>query len=503
MVLALAAVMLWIPTAAAQSTLRVATIGEPPMLDPMATTAVSTGSIAQHIFETLYVTDGNWDIAPMLAADLPQLSADGLSVTIPLRDGVRFHDGSVMDADDVVASLQRWLEVSTRGGGIAPFVESISASDPLTVEIVLNQRYAPLTAYLTANTAAAAIMPAEIASAEGPLDTYVGTGPFSFVEWRPDRYIRLAAFDDYSARSEPSDGYSGERKATVDEIQFIPVPDANTRLAGLVGGEYHFAEGLNTESIDRMRTSGVAQADVIEPFAYPVMIFNTVEGAAVDPDVRVAMQAALDLEAMMIAGLGLPEFYRLEGSWYPEGSPFYTTAGTDRYNEADVPLASQLLAATGYDGEPIRILTSQQYPFLYRMSVVAADNLAEAGFNVDLQVLEWATLTSVRGDISAWEAYWTYGSFNPEPTSYSFIVGPGAGGWTSDEKSAILDEMNSALTTAERAAAWAKMQELMYRTAPVIRVGEMYGLTGRSNDVTVPESYRRLPVAYYWNVSVH
>src|SRR5690606_16699476 len=151
----------------------------------------------------------------------------------------------------------------------------------------------------------------------------------------------------------------------------------------------------------------------------------------------------------------------------------------------------------------IRILTSQQYPFLYRMSVVAADNLAEAGFNVDLQVLEWATLTSVRGDISAWEAYWTYGSFNPEPTSYSFIVGPGAGGWTSDEKSAILEEMNSALTTAERAAAWAKMQELMYRTAPVIRVGEMYGLTGRSNDVTVPESYRSLPVAYYWNVSVH
>jgi peptide/nickel transport system substrate-binding protein len=482
--------------------LRVATIGEPPMLDPMATTVASTGAIAQHIFETLYTVDENWAIVPMLATSLPEVSADSLVMRIPLREGIKFHDGSTLVADDVVASLERWLVTATRGRGTAPFVESIEATDDHTVTITLNRVYSPLLSFLAMNTATASIMPKEIAQTEGALTQYVGTGPFSFLEWRPDRYIRLARFEDYQPRSEPASAYGGAREAKVAEIQFIPVPDANTRLAGLIGGEYDYAESLNTESISRLRTSGTAIGDVVEPFAYPVIVFNAAQGAAVDPTTRLAMQAALDLEAMLLAGLGEPEFFKLEGSWYPEGSPFYSDAGTDLYDVNDPERARELLAESSYAGEPIRILTSQQFDFLYRMSIVAADNLRDAGFNVDLQVLEWATLISRRGDPAAWEAYWSYGNFYPEPTAYSFIVGPGAGGWTTDEKIAILDGMNSAEDLDERAAWWGQMQELLYTDAPVIRIGEMYGLAGRSNRVLVGEGHRTLPIPYYWNVAL-
>lgn len=490
--------------AAAQegSVLRVATIGEPPMLDSIATTAASTAAIAQHIWETLYTVDENWALAPMLAERLPDVSEDGRVFTIPLRQGVLFHDGTTMTANDVVASLERWLEQATRGRGTAPYVEAIEATGDYTVTIRLNERYSPLIYYLSMNTASASIMPRALAETEGALTEYVGTGPFQFLEWRPDRYIRLVRFEDYQARAEAPSAYGGQRSADVDEIQFIPVPDANTRLAGLLGGEYDFAEGLNTESLPRLESASDVEPVIVRPFAYPVMIFNIGDGALTDTATRLAVQAALDLEGMLLAGLGSPEFYSLQGSWYPEGSPFYTEAGVEFYNNYDPARASELREQSPYNGEPIRILTSQQYEFLYRMSIVAAENLRAAGFEVDLQVLEWATLIERRNDPTLWEAYWTYGNFYPEPTSYSFLVGAGAGNWSPQEKLDILAGMNDAIDEATRVEWWSRLQELLYTEAPVVRIGEMYGLTGHRTNVQPGEGHFALPIPYYWNVSI-
>ena len=87
-----------------------AMVGEPQGLDPMVSTADLVGTIMQHVYEPLYTFDANWNIAPMLAESLPAVSKDGLSYTIPLRKGVKFHNGRDLTADDVVASLQRWME---------------------------------------------------------------------------------------------------------------------------------------------------------------------------------------------------------------------------------------------------------------------------------------------------------------------------------------------------------------------------------------------------------
>src|SRR5829696_10571843 len=87
----------------------VATVGEPPMLDPMVSTADLVGMVTQHFFETLYTFDKSWKVTPLLAAAMPDLSEDGNVYTIRLRDGVSFHDGSHMTSADVVASLKRWM----------------------------------------------------------------------------------------------------------------------------------------------------------------------------------------------------------------------------------------------------------------------------------------------------------------------------------------------------------------------------------------------------------
>ncbi len=130
--------------AAGASAANIAVIGEPGSIDPMLTLADLVNQIDQHFFETLYYTDPLFHIGPVLASALPNISADGKIYTIPLRENVPFHDGTVMTAGDVVASLQRWLGLSARAAAAKPFVVSVTAPDAKTVVITLNAPYSPL-----------------------------------------------------------------------------------------------------------------------------------------------------------------------------------------------------------------------------------------------------------------------------------------------------------------------------------------------------------------------
>ena len=135
---ALAAALLAGPAFAAGN-IEVAIIGEPQSMDPMMSTQDVVGIVTQHIVETLFTFDGKWAIQPLLAASLPEISADGKTYTIKLRPGITFHDGSAMDSADVVDSLKRWTQVATRGKSIAERIEAISAPDAQTVVIALKE----------------------------------------------------------------------------------------------------------------------------------------------------------------------------------------------------------------------------------------------------------------------------------------------------------------------------------------------------------------------------
>jgi len=126
----------------------IAMIGEPQTLDPMASTADLVGTIMQHVYELLYTYDANSNVVPMLAETLPAVSKDGLVYSIPLRHGVKFHNGKEMTSDDVLASLDRWMKMAPRGKAVAKEVKSVEAKGPYTVVITLNRPYAPLVAHL-------------------------------------------------------------------------------------------------------------------------------------------------------------------------------------------------------------------------------------------------------------------------------------------------------------------------------------------------------------------
>merc|ERR1711978_23424 len=155
--LASTASLLLAAPALAAGTVNVAIVGEPDTLDPMISTKDVVSIVTQHMVETLYTFDADWTVAPLLAQDLPTVSADGLVYDIPLRTGVTFQDGSDMDSADVVASLNRWLKLATRGRGVTDKVASIEPVGPDAVRITLTTPYAPLLSLLAFSNSAAAI----------------------------------------------------------------------------------------------------------------------------------------------------------------------------------------------------------------------------------------------------------------------------------------------------------------------------------------------------------
>jgi len=476
----------------------IAMIGEPQTLDPMASTADLVGTIMLHVYELLYTFDANWNVAPMLAESLPTISNGGLVYTIPLRKGVKFHNGHEMTSDDVLASLRRWMDTAPRGKAVGKEIKSLEAKGPNTIAITLNRPYAPLLAHLALPNGFAAIMAKD--SIATPLTQFVGTGPYMFKERKPDQYVQLVRFDGYSARSEPASGYAGKREALLDELRFIPVPNANTRVEGSLSGQYHFADLLPVESYARLESAANVKPVLTAPFGFPYLVLNTKQGPLTNVALRQAVQAGLNDADMLGAGFGDPKFYSAEGNHYAKNTPFYSMAGTDQYGKGDAKKAAALIAAAKYDGTPIKILTSQQYDFHYRIALVMAENLKAAGFKTDMQVVDWSTLIQRRNDPALWDIYITHSAVLPEPTLTPPQLGDGAPGWwSSPAKDAALAAFNAESDAKKRGALWANIQSVVYTEVPYIRVGNFNSVTARSTKL---EGYVAMPWPFFWNTGL-
>ncbi|HWT81252.1 MAG TPA: ABC transporter substrate-binding protein, partial [Candidatus Methylomirabilis sp.] len=238
--------------------IRVGILGEPPAMDPHWTTASITETLTNHIYEGLYTLDDDNRPIPMLAESLPTVSRDGLTYTFKLRQGIKFQNGKEMTSEDVVASLTRWGKQSIYGKDLFAQVADLQAADKYTVVMKLKETSAIVVINLAVPNSFAAIYPKEIAEKFPPqtkVAEYIGTGPYKFVEWKPDQYMRMVRFDDYKPRNDKPNGYGGSKIAYADEIRWIPVPDVATRVAAVETGELDFADDLNPDAYDRLLKS--------------------------------------------------------------------------------------------------------------------------------------------------------------------------------------------------------------------------------------------------------
>ncbi|MBV8915494.1 MAG: ABC transporter substrate-binding protein, partial [Acetobacteraceae bacterium] len=337
---------------------------------------------------------------------------------------------------------------------------------------------APLLSFLALQTSAAIVLPAD--KQTQPMTEFVGTGPFRFVERAPDRYVRLQRFDGYVPRPEPPDNYGGGRTPYVDELRFVPVPNAATRVSGALAGQYDYGDSLPVDALGRLR-SGSVEPVVFKSFGWPLMFVNHKQGPLTNPALRRAVAASLSFEDMLAAAFGEPEFYALDPAFYPEGFALHSDAGADIYRAAGDPARAKAMAEqAGYKGEKIRIMVSQQYDFHFKLATVAAEYMRQADLNAELAVVDWATLLQSRNEAGAWEIFITHGPILPEPTLYSFMSPAAPGWWSGPGRDAAVAAFDGEANPQRRAALWGPVQQRIYEDVPVIRAGNFGALAVRS-----------------------
>jgi peptide/nickel transport system substrate-binding protein len=484
--------------------IRVGNLGEPPALDAHWTTASITETLTNHIYEGLYTLDGDNKPMPMLAEGMPTVSKDGLTYTFKLRQGIKFHNGKEVTADDVVASLNRWGKQATPGKGLYAQVAEVQATDKYTVRMQLKESSAIVLISLAGANNFAAIYPKEIAEKFAPnvkATEWVGTGPYKLAEWKPDQYIKMVRFDDYKPRSEKASGYGGAKIAYVDEIRWIPVPDVATRVAQIETGELELADDLNLDAYDRLSKSKDARPVVAKPYYWLVAVMNKKEGLMTNQKLRQAWQAALDLEPIMnnVAG-GRKEFYRLDSSLaFQEISTWHTKLSGLPYNEKDKNKAKRLLQEAGYKGEPVRFMTTQEYKWMYDFALLSKQQLEDVGFKIDLQVVDWSTLVQRRNNPQAYDVFTTgIGTFlDPALPVFLTCVWPG---WTCDaDITKVREDLARETDHKKRLALWEKQTRLFYEKVPVVRYGDLHGLRAARNTVKgLNEKTERIRIYNVW-----
>ncbi|MBI3455204.1 MAG: ABC transporter substrate-binding protein [Candidatus Rokubacteria bacterium] len=462
--------------------IRVGNLGEPPALDPHVSTTALAETLTNHIYEGLYSLDDDNRPIPMLAESMPAVSKDGLTYTFRLRQGVRFHNGKELTSEDVIASISRWAKLAIHGKTLFAQVADFRAVDRYTVELRLKERSPVVVLTLAIPNNFAAIYPKEIAEKfpQTKVGEYVGTGPFKVAEWKPDQYVRMVRFDDYKPRSERPTGYGGAKIAYLDEVRWIPVPDVATRAAQVETGELDFADDLSLDQYDRLAQNANVRTLVARPYFWLIAVFNKREGLMTNQKLRQAWQAAIDIEPIMrnVAG-GKPEFYRLDPSLVFEEIPeWHTKIAGLPYNERNPEKAKRLMKEAGYKGEPIRFITTKEYKWMYDFAVLSKQQLEDVGFNIDLQIMDWATLSQRRFNPKEYDVFTTgIGMGAQYDPTHAGILSCSWAGWTCDEEiQKVQQELARETDPKKRRALWEQQTRLWYEKVPSIRYGDLHGL---------------------------
>ena len=498
---ALAAILLTTSPAVAGApvqggTLRAALTASAPTLDPHSGTHLAIREVGLHIFESLLTFDAKFQVVPQLA-ERWEVSPDGKVYTFTLRKGVKFHNGREMTAEDVRVSVERFRAVAPRRNELDGLAK-LEVVSPSVVRMTLNKPDASFLAAIANPICQLAILPKE--AVEGrPINKadLIGTGPFKFVEWIPDRWVRLAHFADYKPEGKvDAGGFGGARNAYADEIRFVPVPEPGARVAGLQTGEYDFADFLPSASIPQLTGDRSLKIVRLGPQNYPTVYFNHT-GKFKSLKLRQAVQAALNMdEIMQVANDGDG---RVDPGLYFKEQVWYTTAGGNLYNQKNPAKAGQLLKEAGYKGEPVVFVTNTSYDYMYKAAQVIQEQLKKIGMNVKLEVYDWPGSLAVRKDMSKWDLFSSSHSmrFDPSANDFYYRAKTSFMGYSNPKMEALLDRAAAATKFEARHKIYDEVQQLVYEDVPLLKLYDHYTWQGHSAKL---QGYAPWVQVRLWNV---
>jgi peptide/nickel transport system substrate-binding protein len=285
----------------------------------------------------------------------------------------------------------------------------------------------------------------------------------------------LVRFDDYSSPEGEADGYGGKRVAEFDTLHFIPVSDVGTRVAGVRAGDYDYAESIPGDLFADLDADTSVKTIVNGSPLFGLVFMNSKDGPLKENfALRRAIQTAIDKVPALQVSIGPDQLWRANGSFMPKGNVWYTEAGTENFSKGDAEAAKAMAKEAGYTGEPIKFMVSTNYPFHYDSAIVYTKQLAQAGFNIDLQVYDWATLIDKRAKPDQWDMFFTHHGFVPDPILISVMNDNYPGWWATPEKAALKAKFTASSDPAEREKIWGEIQALIYEQVPTMKTGDVY-----------------------------
>ena len=369
----------------------------------------NTDTVLYHIGESLVAYRDDMSVGPLLARTVA-LSEDRLTYTFTLRHGVRFHNGEPMTSAEVVWTWRRLLDPETGfrclddfdgSGASGVRIESITATAPDQVVFRLNRPSALFLDRMASIQCLTAILHPSSVDAAGAWTAPIGTGPYQLGEWRRGRSVTLERFDDYSPRSEPMSGLTGRKIAYARRLVFVVTPDRLSAKASLYAGAIDLVFAAPISAYGEMQRHAQRHGDVRvhrrDTLDWTVLLMQTRDPLLSDVRMRRAIAHALSPRLITdVSSFGLAQ---PNSSAVMRASRFYN-ARFAAWPAYDPALARRLAREAGYDGQVLTIQTNRKFPYMYDNAIAAQAMLTAAGFNVRLEVSDWATQLSQfqRGD---------------------------------------------------------------------------------------------------------
>jgi peptide/nickel transport system substrate-binding protein len=464
-------------------TLTMALSAEPDMLDPTQSRSLYSRYVFHTMCEKLYDLDQGTRIVPQLATALPTISPDGLTVTIPLREGVRFADGTPMDAQSVVTTFQRNLTMagSGRKSELGP-ITSVEAQGASSVVVHLSAPFAPLTSAL-ADRAGMIMSPAALQQ----LGDKFGTAPVCV---GPFKFEKRVAQNSIDVVRDPN--YYDATKVHLDRITYRIITDASIRAANLQSGDAQVADTLSTQDVPGLRNAPGIQVLQSNSLGYQGITFNVGNVSGLgnpvgdvgtpisrDPRVRRAFELAVDRQSLVQAVFG--------GLYTPTCSPIspdteYTSEAAQACPPHDPAAARALLQEAGVP-VPYKIsMIATNTPDVLRLAQALQATVADGGFDLQIQPVEYSALLDQqdRGDFEMLQLGWS-GRIDPDNNITNYLStdgGQNVAGYSDAALDALLTRARTSTDQAERVRLYGEVVTAIHAADPIVYLYRQRNYTG-------------------------
>jgi peptide/nickel transport system substrate-binding protein len=487
--LALLAMLAGGPAAAQTAqTLRIGLAEDPDLLDPTLARTFVGRMVFANMCEKLYDVNAKLQIIPQLAASMPKFSNGGKTVTIDLRQGIKFNDGTTFDADAVKTSLDRHrtLKASSRASELEP-VQSVKVVDSDTVQLKLSAPYAPLTAQL-ADRAGMVMSPAQLKKLGDKFSSNpVCVGPFQFVSRSEGNQIVLKKATNYYDAS----------KVKLDRLVFKIIDEPSARAANLRSGDVEVGERLDPISAKTVKADSNLSLLDVTSLGYQGLTINVGNKnglgkpmetvgtpLAQHPELRQALSLALDRNTI--------NKVVFQGAYTPGCGPVSPVSPYFDKSVAcparDVAKAKQLVAQSGVKPPiPVSLMLNTDAVTL-RLGQVIQSMAKDAGFAVKLQPTEFTTALDKAdaGTFDTFQVGWS-GRIDPDGNIQQFVGKTGSqndSGYADPKLDALLDKARTTLDQGQRTQLYGQATQMLLNSAPLIYLYHDHYFTGVQKKVT-------------------